>query len=577
MDQSQQIVKLSDIVPGSNPRKYFDNDELNELALSIKANGVIQPIMLRPIDGNKFTIVAGERRWRASKLAFGDDGEIPAIIRHCDESAAEVYALAENTVRADMSASEEGQAAHRILLRVKGDKEEAAAQLGWTISKLERRVALMRLTANVRVALNERKIQLGHAELIAAIPHEKQDGALAKILEHGYSVAQVKGQLGKLANVLAEAAFDRGECGACQYNSEGQTALFAESIGSGYCTNPTCYQEKTEAHVDAIALQLRDEVPRVEVLKTTSAIATTIVVADGRLGVGEDQAKACGACTNFGCTVSMLPGDVGAIERNICFDESCHTKKVQANLSAKSAVEQAGKAASAAVKAKGGTEAAATVAATEAVKEKEKAVKKAVTHAFSQRLKDYRLSTWRQVAAKVMFASPEMSACVLVALAVTSKSNRVDSTKVGDALKRAGGSSMGHNLGLTAANVLSLDEKGRNMVLATIAPSAMKTCDETDVKAVLKFLNVDLGSYWKLNGEFLDLLTKSEIKVICEEIGLDVAMGEKQFSKAMNAKRTEINKLVLSVESFDYKGVVPKCLSYVDSSSEESSFSADEE
>jgi ParB family chromosome partitioning protein len=565
MTQVQQTVKLSRIQPGSNPRTYFDPSELDELVESIKANGVIQPILVRPIEDGRFEIIAGERRWRASNTAFGDDGEIPIMCVNVSQEQADVMALTENTIRANMSPTEEAEAANRVLFRCKGEKEEAAATLGWTVSTLERRLALMRLTPEARQALTERKIKVGHAELLAAVPQDRQNATLKKIIEHDIGVAQMKSQLGKLAHKLLDAVFDKTECGSCQFNSASQSALFGEHIGDGYCTNPGCFDAKTDGHIESIAVSMREEVPRVEVLRTSDGVVTIKLVAEGRLGVGEAQASQCKSCANFGCTVSALAGSVGEVEKSICFDSVCHTKKVQDNLKVENESRKAATKASAAVKAKGGDDKQAQAAAKKAADSTKKAAAPKASGTVSTKVKEYRLNVWRQVAAKVMFADPVKSACVLISLAISSKASKLDSSKISDALaKLTSGERSRHglSLGYTAEVIGGADAKVRETLVTALAPSAMKACDETDATSVMTFLGVDLSTHWKLNEEFLKLLTKSEIEALTEETGIANAMGATALNKAKAGKRDEFIKAVLAVESFDYQGVVPKCMSY---------------
>jgi hypothetical protein len=89
--------------PGRNPRGYFDPSEMTELEESVKSKGVLQAILVRPRDAGRFEIVAGERRWRAAKKVFGDEYEIPALVRDLDDGEADEAALIENIQRANMS------------------------------------------------------------------------------------------------------------------------------------------------------------------------------------------------------------------------------------------------------------------------------------------------------------------------------------------------------------------------------------------------------------------------------------------------------------------------------------------
>jgi ParB/RepB/Spo0J family partition protein len=169
---AQPTLPIRLIVQGKNPREYFDPDEMAELEEGIRAaGGVLQPILVRPITGcDLHEIIAGERRWRAAKNVLGDDYDIPVVFRQASDEAAEAMAVIENHHRADMSHAEEARAAQRQLLRNRGDRDETARAMGWSPDLLDRRLALLACTTAVLKALTERRIQLGHAELLSGIP-----------------------------------------------------------------------------------------------------------------------------------------------------------------------------------------------------------------------------------------------------------------------------------------------------------------------------------------------------------------------------------------------------------------------
>ena len=142
--QLQASIKVGNILPGRNPRGYFDPAEMTALEDSVKSKGVLQAILVRPRDAGRYEIVAGERRWRAAKKVFGDEYEIPALVRDLDDGEADEAALIENIQRADMSPTEEAEAAAKILGRCQGDRDEASHRLGWSRTTLDKRLALDR-------------------------------------------------------------------------------------------------------------------------------------------------------------------------------------------------------------------------------------------------------------------------------------------------------------------------------------------------------------------------------------------------------------------------------------------------
>lgn len=242
-------LPLSKIRPGENPRRYFDPTKHQELVASLRLRGMIQPIVLRQADevDGRYTIVVGERRYRAALEAFGADGEIPVVIRSLTDQQALEAAIDENDIRDDASETEQADAAVRVLAACKDDRAEAAKRLGWSPSKLDRRLALAGLSDAVKLALDERRIKIGHGELLAVVPADKQDKALDTILSAGLDVNKTRELLMRVTQNLAAAVFDKTDCTTCPSNSALQRALFETHVDDGFCTNPGCFKLKTEA------------------------------------------------------------------------------------------------------------------------------------------------------------------------------------------------------------------------------------------------------------------------------------------------------------------------------------------
>ena len=548
MQQGQQAyIPAGSIVPGRNPRTYFDPDEMAEMEASVKTNGVIQPILLRPIEGDKFQIVAGERRWRAAFKVLGAEYGIPALLREMTDEEADEAALIENIQRADMAPTEEAEAAAKLLGRCNGDRDEAARRLGWNRQTLDSRLALMNCSENVRKALTERKISLGHAEILAAVPKDKQDGALEKILSASPqpTVENLKAFLNQIARALESAIFDKEACTTCQYNSGIQRAMFSESIDAGNCTNGSCFDEKTEATLLAKVEALKDEFPVVRIVRAGENETLLPLKADGAMGVGEEQAKACRACTNFGAAISAVPGKVGNAYKSLCFDTACNSKKVAARIKAeKAATEKPASPSKAknAPKAKAGS---APAAKTE-VKVQE-----------SNRVKDYRVKVWRGALRVDLVKNPAKNLVALIAIGASGDANHISASKLREAFQKLTGKEAGvTDIGSIAAN---LEESGEEVITKMhqgMVATATANIEERKLIQLLEWMKVDLAAHWKVCKDYLELLTKSEIEVFADEIGLKAAMGEK-FSKLMNGKKDEIIKALLAAEGFDYTGKIP--------------------
>lgn len=245
--EHQRTIPLSSIQPGANPRRYFSPAKHEELTASLRLRGMLQPILVRPAaEPDAYMLVAGGRRYRAAIEVYGQDGEIPVVIREMTDQEALEAAIDENDVRDDTSETEQADAALRVLTACGDDRVEAAKRLGWPNSKFERRIALAGLSDAIKTALDERRIKVGHAELLAAVPADKQDRALDTILTSGIDVTKTRELLQRMTQSLAAALFDKTECTTCPFNSGLQRALFEAHVDDGHCTNGACFALKTE-------------------------------------------------------------------------------------------------------------------------------------------------------------------------------------------------------------------------------------------------------------------------------------------------------------------------------------------
>lgn len=261
---SVTMLMLSSIKPGANPRRYFDQKKHVEMVDSLRLRGMLQPILVRPdpTETDSYLIVAGGRRHKAAVEAFGPTGIAPVRILVMSDQEALEAAIDENDVRDDASETEQADAAVRILTACQGERAEAAKRLGWSPAKLDRRLALANLAEPVKVALDERLIKVGHAELLAAVPGDKQVKALDTIIGAGLDVAKTRELLMRVTQSLGSAIFDKTECLTCPFNSGSQRALFETHVDDGHCTNPGCYQLKTEAAQEGKDLDIRgDQLP----------------------------------------------------------------------------------------------------------------------------------------------------------------------------------------------------------------------------------------------------------------------------------------------------------------------------
>lgn len=184
-------VKINDIEPNTNqPRKYFDTEKLEQLAESIRKHGVVQPIIVRRENGT-YRIVAGERRWRAARLAGLTT--IPVIERDLSNKQIMEIALIENIQREDLNPIEEAEAYHRLLNEFNMTQEELSNSIGKSRSAIANTIRLLGLPDKVKEKLIEGRITSGHARALLAIDNrELQEKLCDEIIDKNLTVRQVE-------------------------------------------------------------------------------------------------------------------------------------------------------------------------------------------------------------------------------------------------------------------------------------------------------------------------------------------------------------------------------------------------
>ncbi|MBQ0724635.1 MAG: ParB/RepB/Spo0J family partition protein [Cycloclasticus sp.] len=168
------------------PRTEFDPVQLQELADSISAQGLIQPIIVRPVGGNGYEILAGERRWRASQMAGLQD--VAVVIRQVDDRAAMAISLVENIQREDLNTLDESEALLRLVNEFELTHQQAGDAVGRSRVAVSNLLRLLDLELEVKQLLREGKIEMGHGRALLALPAEKQFDAANKVALKGLSV-----------------------------------------------------------------------------------------------------------------------------------------------------------------------------------------------------------------------------------------------------------------------------------------------------------------------------------------------------------------------------------------------------
>lgn len=172
------------------PRRDMSPDALEELSESIKAQGLMQPIIVRPVAPKKYEIIAGERRWRACQLAGMD--KVPVIIKDVADDAAIAMALIENIQREDLNPIEEASALHRLQQEFELTQAEVANAVGKSRSTVTNLLRLMSLREDVRILLEHGDLEMGHAKAILGLDGLLQSKAAQQVVAKGLSVRQTE-------------------------------------------------------------------------------------------------------------------------------------------------------------------------------------------------------------------------------------------------------------------------------------------------------------------------------------------------------------------------------------------------
>jgi ParB family chromosome partitioning protein len=265
----------------SNPRRTFNEEALRELADSIRAlGGLLQPIIVRPLDVDTYEVVAGARRFRAARLA-GLDALDARVVELTDEQAIEVQ-LIENAQRSDVHPYEEAAAYRALLALPQYDVASIASKVGKSLSYVHGWLRLAELIPEVAEVFLADKITAGHAVMIARLPQEQQKDALDAAFREDRMTREKQAipvrELSQwirenLMLILRDAVFDlesvelapeAGSCSACHMRTGANAALFEDFAHDDRGLSPRCYMTKVENH---IAFQRRNDAGMIQITR----------------------------------------------------------------------------------------------------------------------------------------------------------------------------------------------------------------------------------------------------------------------------------------------------------------------
>ena len=195
---AMSTLPVGSIRPGKyQPRTRMDQQALAELSASIRAQGLMQPLLVRPVGGNQYELIAGERRWRAAQLA--GLGEVPVLVRDVPDNAALAMALIENIQREDLNPIEEATGIQRLIEEFRMTHEQAADAVGRSRSATTNLLRLLKLAKPVQAMLMQGTLEMGHARALLALDGARQIEAANRIVARGLSARESEALAASLA------------------------------------------------------------------------------------------------------------------------------------------------------------------------------------------------------------------------------------------------------------------------------------------------------------------------------------------------------------------------------------------
>ena len=186
-----RILPIQQIQPGKyQPRRHWNDEALDELAASIKAQGLIQPVVVRALGKDSYELIAGERRWRAAQRA--QLSELPALVKIVPEASVPAMALIENIQREDLTPLEEADALKRLIDDFALTHQQAADAVGRSRASVSNLLRLTELPASIKKLLDEGKLDMGHARCLLTLPEHQAESLALEAARNGWSVRELE-------------------------------------------------------------------------------------------------------------------------------------------------------------------------------------------------------------------------------------------------------------------------------------------------------------------------------------------------------------------------------------------------
>lgn len=574
---AQQRIALSLIRRNAkvDPRRGRNKGRYESMKNSILAQGVLQPILVRPTGDPDvpYEVVYGHTRFDISCEI--DAPDIPANIRELTDAQARVIAGTENLQRADLTPIEEAYHVVELLTDCNNDFVEVGKITGWSRTKLESRVLLSKCCDDVAEALVQGQIKLGHAELLAPMTEADQREICARIIERNLTVVQTRERLAQMTPVISTARFDTTGCQNCEHNSGRYNDLFDTSVGDAKCQNTSCWTSKNAELIEVRLIEASKEYGVVYTDTTLPDGSYVLLEENGPDGVGAQQLAACTSCASYGAVVKTSAGQEGNLAGGHCFNKTCHEEHkaaytaLIANATATPQPQDNPQAV-----ATGEPETArlgattskkpATAAASKSSKPKE--VKKSI--------KKEAFSLYSRMAAQAIQNSPEYTlAIAIVSLYLEMKTDLPQDVQ--SRLQKAAGfpsSVYGTERVKVEASLAKRPVAELQGILAELASSTVFRRDSADqfeksvpgaqALEVIKAAQLDPVDHFEMSEAYLNALTKAGVVADCKASGFearyDEVKGAKEFAKLASGKVDDLVKAILDFTDFSWVGFLPE-------------------
>lgn len=575
-DEQRVLLSLIRRNPNIDPRKSRNKAEYEDIRESIRKDGVIQSILIRPIEGADvpYEVVAGNTRFDASVDVGHHD--IPVIIREMTDAQARQFAAIENMKRSNLTPIEEAQHCVVLLADLANDHAEVCRALGWNRQHLDSRILLSKCCEFVSEALTQGQIKIGHAELLAPMPDEEQEIVCKRIIERNMSVVDTKKRLLEVTSDITSARFDTTECATCPSNSALYSDMFSTSLGGAKCQKLACWTAKTDAHVQACIDAAKAEFGVVHTDATLPKDGYILLEESGTNGVGKAQITACLSCKNYGAVVSTKPGQEGHTVGSHCFDRNCNTDRkseyqalIAQTSGARTVVHGASdapgaKTASAATGKAPGTDTNAASKPSAKAPEMKRAIRREAFDLYA-----------RMGAAAIQSDKRYVLAISIVSLYLDMRSDLP--SELDDRMKKA----IGIPSGLASYSRADFEgvlaqqplEKLEGFLVQLAACSVFRK-DSTDQfqksvagaqsLSVIKATGMNPVEHFKMSESYLKALTKAGVIVDCKASGFDKKYdeikGDKEFAKLAAGKADDLMKAILGFTEFSWAGYLPDAM-----------------